>query len=256
MSQASVGFQCPECVREGARSSPTYTPGSLPGGRPIASYTLIALNVLIFVAQLVTIKGGASPVWNMESSVGDEGILYGPSVAAGEWWRLIAGGFLHGGIVHVGMNMYVLYMIGPQLERLLGTWRFVGLYFASLLGGALGVILLSPYSMTLGASGAIFGLLGAAAAYQLSHRVNIWRSGLGSLIVINLIITFTFGAYISIGGHLGGLLGGAAVGFALFQLEQRGVPAIAGVFVALGAAALFAAVTYAALPPAGPFPVL
>jgi membrane associated rhomboid family serine protease len=239
MSQASVGFHCPECVKAGAKSSPVYTASSLPGSQPIVTWVLIALNVLVFVAELATLRSGENIVYGASGGVGDQGILYGPYVAAGEWWRLVTSGFLHAGLIHIGMNMYVLYRIGPQLERLLGSMRFTGLYFASLLAGSLGVILLSPYSPTLGASGAIFGLLGAAAAFQVSQRINLWQSGLGQLILINLVITFTLGAYISIGGHLGGIIGGGAVGYALFTLEQRKVPAIAGLFIALGAAAVF-----------------
>jgi membrane associated rhomboid family serine protease len=239
MSQASVGFHCPECVKAGAKSSPTYTASSLPGARPIVTWVLIGLNVLVFVAELATLRSGENIVYGASGAVGDQGILYGPYVAAGEWWRLVTSGFLHAGLIHIGMNMYVLYRIGPQLERLLGSMRFTGLYIASLLAGSLGVMLLSPYSPTLGASGAIFGLLGAAAAFQISQRINLWQSGLGQLILINLVITFTLGAYISIGGHLGGIIGGGAVGYALFTLEQRKVPAIAGLFIALGAAAVF-----------------
>lgn len=251
MSQASVGFQCPECIREGAKSSPTYTPRTLPGNRPLATYILMGLCIAAFVAQLATLVRGASPIWGVQSSVDAEGILYGPLVGAGEWWRLVTGGFLHGGLIHLGMNMYVLYMIGPQLERLLGSLRFVGLYVASLLAGALGVMIVSPMSATLGASGAIFGLLGAAAAFQLSNRINIWQSGLGRLILINVVITFTLSQYISVGGHIGGLLGGGAVGYLLFTLEQRKVPAIAGVFVGLGAAAVFGVLAIALAPTGG-----
>jgi membrane associated rhomboid family serine protease len=249
MSPASVGFQCPECVKAGAKRAPTYTPRTLPGLTPVVTYTLIGLNVAVFLAQLATIRPGESPVLGLLGGVGDQGILCGPDVAAGEWYRLVTGGFLHAGFVHIGMNMYVLYMIGPQLERLLGSVRFVGLYLASLLAGALGVMVLSPDSATLGASGAIFGLLGAAAAFQVANKVNLWRSGLGNLILINLVITFVLASFVSVGGHVGGLIGGAAVGWALFQLEQRRVPAAVGLGVALAAAAAFAAVAIAIAPP-------
>jgi membrane associated rhomboid family serine protease len=248
MSQASVGFQCPECTRAGARSSPIYTPRTLPGAQPIVTWVLIGLNVAVFVAQLATIRAGENPVMGMgaEGSLVEDGAIFGPAVAAGEWWRLVTSGFLHLGLLHVGMNMFVLYMIGPQLERLLGGLRFLGLYVASLLAGALGVMLVEPNAFTAGASGAIYGLLGAAAAYQLSNHINIWRSGLGTLILINLAATFMFG--FSAGGHFGGLIGGGAVGYLLFQLEQREVPAIAGFFVAVVAGALFALAAIAVAP--------
>jgi membrane associated rhomboid family serine protease len=241
MSQASVGFHCPECVKEGARSAPVYTAGNLPGLKPIATYILIGLNLAVFVAQMATIQRGDSIVWGASGSVVEKLILFGPDVHDGEWWRLVTGGFLHSGLIHIGMNMYVLYMIGPQLERLFGPVRYVGLYLASLLAGALGVMIVSPTSPTLGASGAIFGLIGAAAAFQLANRINIWQSGLGRLIIINLVITFGLGSFISVGGHVGGLIGGAAVGYLVFQLEQRRAPALAGLGVALAASAVFAA---------------
>jgi membrane associated rhomboid family serine protease len=248
MNQASVGFQCPECVRSGVRRSPNYTPRTLPGDRPVVSYVLIGLNVLAFLAQVVTLRSGENLTFGMLGEFGEAGILVGPDVAAGEWWRLVSGGFLHAGLLHIGMNMYVLYAIGPQLERLLGPLRFLGLYFAALLAGSLGVMLVSPTDPTLGASGAIFGLLGAAAAYQVANGINLRDSGLGMLILINLVITFAFSGYVSVGGHVGGLIGGGAVGFGLFQLEQRRVPSIVGAVLALGVALAFAAVSVAIAP--------
>jgi membrane associated rhomboid family serine protease len=146
------------------------------------------------------------------------------------------------------MNMYVLYMVGPLLERLFGPVRYAGLYLAALLAGSLGVMIVSPTDPTLGASGAIFGLIGAAAAFQLANRINIWQSGLGRLIIINLVITFGLGSFVSVGGHVGGLLGGAAVGYVLFELERRRVPAVAGLGVALAAAASFAVAAIALAP--------
>jgi membrane associated rhomboid family serine protease len=248
MTPASVGFQCPECVRQSARTSPVYTTRNLPGHRPVVTYALIALNVAAFVAQLATIARGASIVSAVDGQVTEDFLLYGPAVWAGEWWRLVTSGFLHGGILHIGMNMYVLYAIGPQLERLFGPARFVCLYFAALLAGSLGVIVLEPRVGALGASGAIFGLLGAAAAFQVANRINIWNSGLGTLILINLAITF-FIPGISKGAHVGGLIGGAAVGYVMFLLEQRRVPAVVGCAVGLGMAAVFAGAAIALAPP-------
>jgi membrane associated rhomboid family serine protease len=248
MTQASVGFHCPECVHQGAKRAPTYTARTMPGFQPVVTYGLIAVNVAVFVAQLATIRSGENPLWGVEGTVGAHGDLFGPAVGAGEWWRLVTSGFMHGGIPHVGMNMYVLYVIGPQLERLLGSLRFAGLYAAALLAGSLGVMILSPFQATLGASGAIFGLLGAAAAFQLANHINLWASGLGRLILLNLVITFSFSSFISVGGHLGGLIGGAVVGWVNFQLEQRQVPAVVGFAASIAAALVFGVVAFALAP--------
>jgi membrane associated rhomboid family serine protease len=238
MTAASVGFHCPECLHQGAKAAPVYTARTLPGFQPVVTYVIIALNVLVFVAQLATIGGGNPLTGSGGGDLVQQLILYGPFVAAGEYWRLITGGFLHAGLLHIGMNMYVLWVLGPQLERLFGRFRFAALYIAALLAGSLGVMLAAPLEPTLGASGAIFGLLGAAAAVQLANRVNIWQSGLGTLILINVGISFLPG--ISWAGHFGGLLGGGAVGYAMVLLEQRRMPPAVGAAVALGAALLFA----------------
>lgn len=248
MSQASVGFQCPECVRAGTRRAPSYTPRTLPGqATPTVTWAIIALNVAAFVAQLATIDARTSPIWNMWSRVSEAGALAGVAVHDGDWWRLVTSGFLHVGILHIGMNMYVLYLLGPQVERLLGRLRYAALYLASLLAGSLGVVLATPDGVALGASGAIFGLIGAAAAYQVANRINIWRSGLGNLIIINLVITFAIPG-ISIGAHVGGLVGGGVVGFAMFQLEQRQLPPAVGLALGLGASVLFALTAIVAAP--------
>jgi membrane associated rhomboid family serine protease len=224
MHQASVGFQCPDCVHVAARQAPTYTSQTVRRAqteRPYVTYVLIALNVVAFLAEIVTMAGrGSNVVSDLNGSVVSNGVLYGPAVHAGEWWRLFTNGFLHAGLIHIGMNMFVLYIIGPQVESILGRWRYLTLYVAALLAGSLGVILLSPQEASLGASGAIFGLFGAAAAYQYSRGINMMRSGLGGLILLNLVITFAIPG-ISIGGHIGGLIGGAAVGWLMFQLEER-----------------------------------
>ncbi len=238
MTAASVGFQCPECIHDSARAAPVYTAASMPLERPWVTYVLIAMNLVVFVAELVgtTQAGGSSSdlLNGARGTIYEHGVLWGPLVGRGEWWRLITGGFLHAGLLHVGMNMFVLYRIGPQLEKMLGWARYLSLYVAALLAGSLGVMIVSPMTPTLGASGAIFGLLGAAAAYQVSHKINIMQSGLGALIMINVFITFVGSSFISVGGHLGGLVGGAAVGYLLFQLEEREQSQWLGVAMACG----------------------
>jgi membrane associated rhomboid family serine protease len=251
MVQASVGFHCPDCARAGSQE--VYTPATL-DRRPIVTQVLIALNALVFVADLASSGGGA--LWgSVGSDVSDQGLLVGfgtfdgvtpVGVAAGETWRIITGGFLHAGLLHIGMNMLVLWILGSQLEPALGRARFLALYITSLVAGAFGVLLVSPTAPTVGASGAIFGLLGAAFAAQKARGIDPWRSGIGGLLVINLIITFTIPG-ISVGGHIGGLVGGLVAGFVVFQLDARvrsPIPAVlacAAMTVALWFGCLWAA---------------
>lgn len=196
--------------------------------RPVVTTVLIAINVLIFVAELVSSHAGS--LWGGPSS-GDlttRWLLVGAAsdghtavgVAFGEWWRIITGGFLHAGIIHLGMNMFVLWILGSQIEPAIGRANFLALYVTSLIAGAFGVLLLAPTDPTVGASGAIFGLMGAAVAAQHGRGINPWRSGLGGLLVLNIVITFAIPG-VSIGGHLGGLVGGLVAGFVVFAFDRR-----------------------------------
>jgi membrane associated rhomboid family serine protease len=131
-------------------------------------------------------------------------------VAHGEWWRLITAAFLHYGPLHLGINMYSLYFAGTLLEQLIGRWRFALLYLASGIAGSAGAMVWSPNQVTLGASGAIFGILGGL--FVLERRGNIATGGqIAGLIVLNLIFTFALSSFISVGGHVGGLIGGVVI---------------------------------------------
>jgi membrane associated rhomboid family serine protease len=165
----------------------------------------------------------------------------GVGVAEGEWWRLVTGGFLHAGILHLGMNMWVLWMLGNMLEPVLGRGRFAAVYVATLLAGSMGVMLVDPQSATVGASGAIFGLMGLAVTLQRSRGVDPWQSGLGGLILVNLLITFGVPS-ISVGGHVGGLVGGLVVGQVLATIEQRTDRAATAVAACFALSAVFVAV--------------
>lgn len=229
MVQASVGFQCPECARGGRQA--VYTARTLPRERPVVTQVLIALNALAFVAMLAT---GSSALGAVEAGeVYQDGVLVAFAldtselgvtvpigVAEGQWWRLLTSGFLHAGLLHLGMNMLFLWILGPQLERALGWTNFLLVYVASLLAGSLGVLLLDPFVPTLGASGAVFGMLGAAVIVQRAQGINPWSSGIGGLILINLLLTFAIPG-ISIGGHVGGLLGGLVAAAAIIGVLRR-----------------------------------
>jgi membrane associated rhomboid family serine protease len=251
MMPASVGFHCPACAGAG--------PATVRGGRaafaptdPLATKILIGCNVAAFFVMVAASgRTGAALQGGGGSIVADFGLIgigldgrIGQlvGVAEGQWWRLVTGGFLHGGLLHLGFNMVVLWLLGSQLERALGRPRYLTLYVSSLLAGSLGVMLVDPTRMTVGASGAIFGLMGAAVALQRSGGVNWWQSGLGTLIVVNLLLTFTV-PNISVGGHLGGLVGGLVAGGLMVLVDRRaasewlavGLGAVFGLACAVGA---------------------
>jgi membrane associated rhomboid family serine protease len=203
MTPTPVGMRCPECMRQ--RTRVTHGAAAFGGARAPATFALIALNVAAFLAE---IAGGGGGLGSIGSTVIDEFGLRGASVANGEWYRLVSGGFLHAGLLHIGFNMFALLILGRLLEPAIGTPRFLALYFASLFAGSFGALALTePAQITVGASGAIFGLFGAAFVIARGRGLDAIASQLGFLLLINL--AFTFGvAGISIGGHLGGLAGG------------------------------------------------
>jgi membrane associated rhomboid family serine protease len=219
MSQASVGFHCPECVRRGGQK--VITPRSLQN-RPVVTQALIAVNVAVFVSGILLVT---------VPSIGDislRGELDGPAVADGEWWRLITSGFLHAGVLHLVLNMMVLWFLGSQVEVALGRLRYAIVYFGSLLGGSLGALLLNPFGTAVGASGAIFGIMGAAAALLVRRGISVWSTGLGGLLAINLLVTFLVPG-ISIGGHAGGLIIGFGIGFLIAEAPAGSTRAAWGV---------------------------
>ncbi len=149
-----------------------------------------------------------------------EGSLFGPAVADGEWYRLVTAGFLHAGILHIAFNMFALYILGSLLEPGIGTPRFLAVYFVSLLAGSFGALLLSPDSHTVGASGAIFGLMSAAFIVARHRGVEQLAGQIGVFILINIFFTLGVGS-ISVGGHFGGLIGGALCGLLIVYSERR-----------------------------------
>lgn len=216
MTAAAVGQQCPECVNEGKRSvrqARTHFGGRISKGS-LVTYTLIAVNIVMFVLQHTSVQ--------MQQDL----VLWPPAVADGQYYRLASSAFLHYGLAHIVFNMWALWAVGPQLEQWLGRLRFGVLYGLSGLGGSVLVYLLSPLnSATAGASGAIFGLFGAT--FVLFRRLQLDVRGIVGLIVINLVITFVLPAVsaqaISWQGHVGGLVTGTVVAgvFAYVPARQR-----------------------------------
>lgn len=232
MVTAPVGFQCPECVK-GAPPVRRYSEmRSISSQQVAVTVTLVAVNVALFVLSM---SGGNIASGNR---LAPDLALFGPAVAAGEWYRLITAGFLHYGLLHVGFNMYILYQLGQQLEVSLGKVRFALLYLTALLGGSFGALLISPNALTAGASGAVFGLMGALAMQLRSRGINVLQTSIGSLLIMNLVLTFAIRG-ISIGGHLGGLVAGAVAGFLLQQTEDS--PAVGAVAVGVLGLLLFGA---------------
>jgi membrane associated rhomboid family serine protease len=218
MSSASVGFHCPECARAGKQK--VYTARTLLTSRPLVTQILIGINVAVFLLGAAS-GGRAGVLFDGSNDLLANGGLNAFAIAHnGEWWRVVTSGFLHFGIIHLGFNMYALWLLGSQLEAALGRWRFVACYAASLVAGALGALIVSPNALTAGASAAIYGLLGVAIAAQRSRGISIWDTGLGGVLLINLFITFGI-SNISIGGHLGGLAGGFICGYLLYNLGPK-----------------------------------
>lgn len=232
MRSASVGFHCPECTKSGAQKTVKIAEFA-----PQVTYALMAISILMFFAQQA-IDGG------LGGQLFRDYVLFGPDVQNGEVWRIVTGGFLHGSLLHLGFNMYALYIFGPSLERAIGPLQMLLIYAGGLLGGSAAVLAFNFASPTLGASGAVLGLAGGLAAVLWSRGVNITQTSLGAIFLINLALPLLIGG-ISFWGHFGGILGGAlvgaAVGFLPAKVGQKAPAVIAGAataVVALGAAAV------------------
>jgi membrane associated rhomboid family serine protease len=231
MTSTPVGMRCPECARQGRTRVRTMRSTT---DEPRLTYILIGINVVVGIGSLLGGGVGTS------SSLTDDGGLSQLFIADGEYYRLLTAGFLHAGLFHLLTNMLSLWILGSIIEPAVGSWRFGLIYFVSLLCGSFGALLLSPDALTVGASGAIFGLLSAAAIVAWNRGFSLMESGLGIWIGLNLLITFTV-PNISVGGHIGGLVGGAIAALLLVELPERMrvpsfVPAAAS--VALGVAAV------------------
>jgi membrane associated rhomboid family serine protease len=212
MVTASVGFHCPECVREAGKSVrpvKTMYGGRARGGGGEVTKALVGINIAIF---LVTVSSGASAVSGSGTSdVYQRFALIPPAVANGEWYRLISSMFLHYGVLHLAVNMYALWIMGHALESMLGRLRYLALYFLAGIGGSIFSFALGPvFAQAAGASGAIFGLFGAF--FIILRRRNLETGGIVAMIAINLVFSFTI-SNIDWRGHVGGLIAGAAVGF-------------------------------------------
>ena len=242
MTPTSVGMRCPECAgdRTKVRTAATMTDD------PVATYVLIGISVALALGSFIS--GASATGGQFGAGLIDDWSVYGPAVADGEVWRVVTGGFLHAGLFHLFFNMFGLYILGGLLEPAVGRVRFLLIYFVSLLAGSFGALLLTPDDPTVGASGAIFGLMGAAFVMMRQRGINPMESGLGVWIGLNLLITFAVPG-ISVGGHIGGLAGGVVAALVLFELGERvRIPAIVPslIVVALGAVSVAGSIAVSA----------
>lgn len=196
------------------------------------TWAIVVANVIVFVADGALAGGSGFSFTGGAGPLAEAGAVYGPAVAAGEWWRLITAAFLHLGLLHILFNMYALWLFGPIMEQMYGHVEFAVIYLLCALGGNVLTILFAPDVPALGASGAIFGLFGLAFVVSrrrhllLGPQARAMLSRVGTLLVLNLFITFTV-PFISWTGHLGGLLVGGVIGL---LLAPANVPTMGGMW--------------------------
>lgn len=264
MLPAAVGFQCPSCVKDGAKATRT---GRLPYGGErsanpaLTSWVLIGLNALVWLGITATGGYGSTllhafqliPHYGLYVDQVDQSATLLRGVATGAWWQVITSAFTHVSAMHIALNMFALYYLGPQIEQILGRARFLAVYLVSALAGSAGVMLFTdPHTPTVGASGAIFGLMGAFAIIALKIKADV--RGIALIVGLNLLLTFTV-SNISWQGHLGGLVGGALATAAIVYAPKGPHRSkiqwalLALLTVASVALIVTKAASYAALPP-------
>jgi membrane associated rhomboid family serine protease len=210
MTPTPVGMRCPECMNQRTRvvRNPTGQPSGF-GAFP-ATVVLIAINVVVYLVEVA--KGGGGLGELSINTIYEMGGLWGPAVhELHQWWRIVTSGFVHVSIFHIGFNMLLLYFMGRLLEPAIGWLRFSVLYFACLIAGSFVALWFSPDTVSAGASGAIFGVLGATFVIARGRQLEAIAGQIGFLIIFNLIFTFSDGS-ISVGAHVGGLVAGVLCG--------------------------------------------
>jgi membrane associated rhomboid family serine protease len=236
MTHAAVGIRCPECA--GKRTVMQRAGFTLPHA-PVLTYGLIAANIVMFLLTNKINASGGLGFGGTLNSLGNHLVLYGPAVKSGQDYRLLTAAFIHYGL------------LGSAFERYAGPVRFALVYFTAALSGSFGALILTPHAATAGASGAIFGLMGALFVLERQRGMALLQSPIGVLILINLAFTFGIPG-ISIGGHIGGLIGGGLVGFALSGYGRSHMAyGRLGPLSLLGIAAIVAASVAGALAVAG-----
>ena len=219
--QVSIGSHCVDCIKAARPDVKTRAKFWNARQPTLVTFTLIAINIAVY---LWTVNANrTTDLGRFEH--GDFTLALAKTFLQNdqEYYRLISSGFLHYGIFHLGMNMLLLFQLGQLLEPAIGRVRFALIYFASLLAGSFGALLLQPNGLTGGASGAVFGLMAAAAIGLHRRGVNVFQTGIGTILVLNLVITFTLPG-ISVGGHLGGAIAGAICGYVILAPSHAMLP--------------------------------
>lgn len=202
---------------------PARPPLATSQGAPTVTYTLIAINVLVFLAMILRGVSFGSP---SSEDVLAWGADYGPlTLQAGQYWRMLASMFLHFGILHIGMNMYALYQMGPATERFFGHARYFVLYMVTGLGGSLASLVVHPDAVSAGASGAIFGVYGGLMGYMFTHRHAIQPAARKRIVqsaafFLGINLVYGMSAHIDLTAHAAGLFFGFAAGLVLAPGRQ------------------------------------
>jgi len=256
--RADIGSQCVECAKAGrpnVRTRARYWNARQP---TLVTYAIMAVNAAVFVWMAAANSanvgmGGRITYQQALLGLGDNLQVFTDDNRVvivelhEQWYRLVSSGFLHYGLIHIAFNMILLFQLGQLLEPSIGRVKFGLIYLAALLGGSAGGLLLEPDGLHGGASGAVFGLLGAAAVMLLQRGINPLTTSIGSVIMLNLLITFSLRDQISVGGHLGGLAAGAAAGWFVSAPRHHRIPTwlsyAAPVAVAIAAVVLAVVVT-------------
>ena len=231
MTPTPVGMRCPDCAKQRTK---------VHNMRTMSSEPRVTVGIIIVCVVAMLASGSLGFGNNGGGRFINDFALNGPAISDnGEYWRLVTGGFLHAGLLHIGFNMYLLWILGQMLEPMFGSGRFAALYFTALLWGSFGALVVTPDANTVGASGAVFGLMGAAAVELRARGVNPFQTDIGFLVIFNLGLSFVLSG-ISIGGHVGGLIGGALAGMALGYADRHRSRGLG--YIACGVLSLFAIV--------------
>jgi membrane associated rhomboid family serine protease len=220
--QATVGSHCLDCAKAARPDVKTRVTFWNARQRAIVTSAIIAINIAVFVLMVLDTPDTLTSRSGITKFQFDLGVAE-PLIRNGDYYRLISAGFLHFGLIHLGFNMLLLYQLGNLLEPALGRAKFIALYLAAMLTGSFGAILSAPNNLTGGASGAVFGLMAAAAIGMHRRGINVFSTGIGTTLLLNLVLTFSISG-ISVGGHLGGAAAGAICGWVMLAPSWKPQP--------------------------------